>query len=174
MSVLRQSDPRWTGHKLGVGSSTFGRAGCLLFCLDNARARIRGLANDPVELNQLGVDHDCFDGSSAFTERLAGVGGMVCGPRFESPVDVMAKAIVSYLASGRLILAHVDHDSTLPKGDAEADHWVLVHLLAGSSTLVYDDPAFGAQGGLVLSTLTAPSAYRDGRPYAVRAFRMLR
>ncbi len=173
MTVLRQADARWTAHKLGVGSSTFGRAGCLLFCLDNARARIKGVPLDPVGLNQLGVEHDCFDGSGAFIERLAAQAGLVAGPRFEQSVDVMAKALVGYLASGRLILGHVDHDSTKPKGDPEADHWVLIHLLAGQ-TFIYDDPAFGAQGGLVMSSLTAPSAYRDGRPYALRAFRTLR
>lgn len=170
-TILRQGD--YPGHKFGTGSSTFAGAGCLLFCIDGARHRLKGAPLDPVGLNALGVANDCFDGSSAFTERLAAQAGLVCGPRFEQSVSVMAKAAASYIASGRLLLLHVDHDSTKPKGDPEAEHWVLGHLVAGQ-TLVYDDPTFGKQGGLMLSTLTAPSAYRDGRPYVVRAFRTLR
>ena len=159
-------------HQLGLGSSTFGGAGCLLYCLDNARHRLTGHALDPVGLNDDGIAHDCFIGSGAKIEALARIAGLSCGPRVEQSVDVMSKMAASYLASKRLLLLHVDHDSTKPKGDPEADHWVLGHILAGL-TVVYDDPAVGEQGGLILSTLTAPSAWRDHRPYAVRAFRTL-
>lgn len=167
---LRQRD---FPQQLGTGTSTIAKAGCLLLCIDNAAHRLIGSPRDPVALNARGVAHDCFDGSSAFTERLAAQAGLVCGPRVEQSIDVMSKLIASYLASGRLVLAHVDHDSTLPKGDPEADHWVLIHAHAGL-TYIYDDSAPGEMGGLVTTTLSAPSAWRDRRPYVVRGFRTVR
>jgi hypothetical protein len=168
---LRQGGEH-AAHKLGVGSSTFGGAGCLLYCLDNARHRLTGHPLDPVGLNDLGVANDAFIGSGAKTEQLANLAGLSCGPRVEQSVEIMSKMLAGYLATKRLALLHVDHDSTKPKGDPEADHWVLAHTQAGL-TVVYDDPATGEMGGLILSTLTAPSAWRDHRPYVVRAFRTL-
>lgn len=168
---LRQGGEH-ASHQLGTGSSTFGKAGCLLYCLDNARHRLTGHSLDPVGLNALGVAGDCFDGSNAYTEKLAKVAGLKCGPRVDKSVGLMSSMINAYLASGRLILGHVDHDSTKPKGDPEADHFILIHTHAGL-TYVYDDSATGQMGGLVVGTLTAPSAWRDHRPYRLLAFRTL-
>jgi hypothetical protein len=169
---LRQADPRWKGRRLGAGTSTFGNAACLLLAIDNARHRLTGAPLDPVQLDAAGVMAGAFVGSGAIIEKLAKVAGLVAGPRVDLLPDIAGKAISSYLASGRLILAHVDHDSAKSKGDPEADHWILLHKQAGQ-TFVYDDSATGAMGGLSTLTLSAPSGWPDHREYRLRAFRTL-
>lgn len=171
-TFLRQADDRWRGNRLGLGTSTYGGAACLLMSITDAARHLLGSDLDPRDLNDACVKAGAFVDSGLIVDKAAAIAGLRAGPRVEQPVGIMSRMVQSYLASGRLLLLHVDHDSAKPKGDPEADHWVWAFEQVGS-LVIYGDPATGEPGGLDAVMLTGASAWRDKRLYAVRAFRTL-
>jgi hypothetical protein len=172
-TYIRQGDRRWRSDRLGAGASTIGGAGCLLCCVQEAARQLGTCADDdPRPLNAAGVDLGAFVASGAIVANLATCAGLRCGPRIAGDVAVMRAVIVQALRSGARVLLHVDHDSTKPGGDDEADHWVLAVAL-DTRGVVYADPSTGEAGALPTETLQAPSTWADRRVFAVRAVRVL-
>lgn len=170
-TLIRQGDSKWKHDRLGDGTSTIGRAGCLLCCLTEAANRLGTIAHrDPRDVNVLGRTAGAFSGSNALTEKLGRCVGLQVDPRIDGPADVLSKIVQAKLAMHKLLLLHVDHDSTKAKGDPEADHWVLAIEQNGNS-IVYVDPATGALGMLSAASLFGESGWSDKRPYKVMGVR---
>lgn len=171
--LIKQGDPRWRAERLGDGESSIGKAGCLLCAITECANRLGTVAHrDPRELNRMGRTAGAFVGSAALTEKLARCAGLDCSPRIDGPPDILSKQVQARLAMGKMLLLHVDHDSSKPKGDVAADHWVLAIELNGAS-LVYADPATGALHMMPVNSLTAESGWPDKRLYRVRGIRQL-
>ena len=170
---LVQGDPLWATHKLGTGASSFHGGGCLLMDMTEVAADFGAIDHrDPRTVNDLGVEHGCFDGSNMRIEALAEVLRLRAGPRVEQSTEVMSRMIASYLASGRHVLLAVDHDATLPAGDPGAEHWCRAFRVS-TVGIVASDPAVGEATVFAPVTLQAPAQWGKQRMFGVVAFRTL-
>lgn len=167
---MRQGDPRWRSEIYGNGTHTIGAHGCLLVAIVEAawRLGVVGAVRDPRPLNTTGKEGDAFDGGNAYSERLAKLAGLKCGPELLGDVEILRPAIVSAIVGGKLALLHVGY-GTAPR----MRHWVLGVAIIDDNAVTYCDPATGRLGQLPLATLTAVSGWSDQRAYTVRAVRVL-
>lgn len=143
---LRQADAAWTKDQLGIGSSTIGRAGCLLTSLCIAAQQVRDGVDDapilPDHANNLARNAGAFVGSGLIVEKAAPLFGF-SAPRIDR-VDgdkARLRACLKDLfgvPGGHMALLHVDRDEGAANGDPEADHWILG--LRGEMVDVYDEP----------------------------------
>lgn len=122
MNILRQADKAWHSVKLGTGSSSIGRAGCLLTCLAQASCNV-GKQLTPPELNTLGLAASAFRGSNAIVRALAACAGFDADPARRvnavQGVKAMRDALDAALATGQALVG-VTHDD-----DPATDHWIL-------------------------------------------------
>ncbi len=167
---MRQGDPRWRSEIYGNGTHTIGAHGCLLVAIVEAswRLSVPETIRDPRPLNTLGKENDAFDGGNAYSERLAKLAGLKCGPELLGDVEILRPAIVNAIVSGKLALLHVGYGAA-----SRMRHWVLGVAIIDDSAVTYCDPATGRLGQLPLASLTAPSDQPDHRVYTVRAARIL-
>jgi len=181
VTIIRQGDPRWSDALVGDGQKKFSAVGCLVCCIQQAAMDLVDGATtaDPRIANMRGRDAGAFVGSAAIVECLAAANMMRAGPRIEGDVVKLRAVVIAALINGQKVLLHVDHDSTLPKGDPEADHWVLARsyvtptLADDTGQIICADPATGKETKLLTSTLKGPSGWRDGREYEVKGLRVL-
>jgi hypothetical protein len=174
MTIIRQGNPTWGHSPVGIGSSTFGAVGCLVCCIQQAALSLvdGAITPDPRIANMRGVDAGAFVGSAAIIDKLAEANHMRCEPKIEGDVVKLRAVVIQALTAGGKVLLHVDHDSARPKGDPEADHWVLA-LRLEPSQVVCSDPATGAECRISTVTLDGPSGWKDGRRYVVKGVRVL-
>ena len=181
MTIIRQGDPQWADAAVGIGTQKFSAVGCLVCCIQQAALDLVDGATtpDPRIANMRGRDAGAFVGSGAIIEKLAAANQMRCGPRIDGDVVMLRAVIIAALINGQKVLLHVDHDSTLPKGDPEADHFILARsyvtpsLADDTGQVICADPATGKEVRLLTATLKGPSGWRDGRPYEVKGLRVL-
>lgn len=178
---LYQADAHWSGLTLGKGPSTIGKSGCLLVCLTMA-AREFGVRPTllPPHANLLCLEAGAFDGD-ALIVHLAAAALDLDAPlaeRIVAPVGsgALIDAVSDALVGGALAILHVDHDSTRPSGDADADHFILAYQIKGDRVLCYD-PAVGrvqlTWPGLQSAgdVVWGPKDFRRYRVMAVRPIR---
>ena len=145
MKAFLQADPLWSKKKLGHGSATIGRAGCLLCAIAQA-ACIAGKPTNPNLLNQLGQQTPgCFAGSNTVIPALAKAAGLVADTSRRvnavQGADALKAALTSAISAGELALLHVDHG-----GSDAGDHWILAIEAADGGYLCTDS----ATGGTVV------------------------
>lgn len=150
--LLRQNDPRWGSHQLGKGTLTIGKAGCLLTCLVMAANRLRSESKTPLEADALCTAAGAFNGSLIVVPKAAEVLGLRAPDAARvraKPGDLHLTATIrDTLQQDGLAIVHVDHDSKLPLGDPEGDHFVLAFRVVkpdiGPEHYECVDPAPGA------------------------------
>lgn len=154
--MLRQNDPRWGARPIGASKVTIGRAGCLLTDLAMAKnlyeiASVPPKVITPIEADAICVSANAYQGALLLVERAAKALGMRA-PESErlrcKKGDPRVPALVrEVLLKGGFAVVHVDHDSTLPDGDPEGDHFVLAFRLVkpdvGPEHFECADPAPG-------------------------------
>lgn len=170
-AFFRQGDALWSQHRLGHGPSTIGRAGCLLTALCQARAWLHDDDRivSPDDANLRCLDAGAFVGSGLVVAKAAQALGLVADPALRRSItggdEALRDAIRGAFDRSDVALLHVDHDSTLPHGDPEGDHWILaLHLVmvdhhdnpgvvAITPEIVCADPATGREARLSMRTL---------------------
>lgn len=185
LEVFKQNDKRWGKTRLGErgSKSTVGGAGCnLLAFVDHLRTL--GIDPDATPLTVLersiAAPGRCWQGNMAVLPALARLYGLdgdelVRAP--PQPAQEMRALILRTLDKGGRLTAWVDHDSSLPDGDPEGDHFVAIRRLEGDR-LVYADSASGIEDSLDRRTLTGNTTWetKDGpvvkvyQALSVRAF----
>ena len=180
MKVLKQSDRLWSRTRLGErgSKSTVGGAGCnLLAFVDHLRTM--GIDPDATPLTvlerSLAAPGRCWQGSMAVLPALARLYGLngdelVRAP--PQPAQAMRELILRTLDKHGRLTAWVDHDSTLPDGDPEGDHFVAIRRLEGDR-LVYADSATGIEDSLDLRTLTGNTTWETKDGPVVKVYQVL-
>lgn len=126
MRVLWQGDPRWGKALLGDGTSTIGKAGCVLTSLVEAARRIGGRPDMSIPmLNELATNAGVFSGSELVVAEAAQLVGLDAGPRIDAaPGDQRLRAAIEHALSrpdGGAIV-RVDHN-----GDGKGDHTIFAY-----------------------------------------------
>ena len=162
---LRQADPRWSKAILGFGPGTIGRYGCVLTCLCQAAAFLRGMELLPPHLNAMGQGKQAFKGELIIWSAIQGPAGLDI-KSIVSGADV-GPAIRSALVAKGCCLLHVDH-----KNDERGDHWILAHSLSDVGDFICSDPATGDDVVISKDTLRGATTWvNEPKVYTVRAAR---
>lgn len=144
MNLYKQADPAWSREALGFGTSTIGKAGCLITCLAMARERILGIETTPADVNRIAKEANAFVRSMLIVPRACQALGLVQVDRIRDVGSVngdLAKqqALVDEaLECGGVAILHVDHNNV-----EGGDHFVLIHSRDAAGGYAAADPAPG-------------------------------
>lgn len=185
MKVLRQNDPLWGKTRLGEkgSKSTVGAAGCnLLSFVDHLRTMGVDPGATPLTVleRSLAAPKRCWRGNMVVLPLLAELYGLDGEElaRAPQPAQAMRELLTRTLAAGGRCTLWVDHDSNLPDGDPEGDHFVAARRLEGDR-VIFADSATGIEDSVDLRTLSGTTTWqtKDGpvlkvyQVLSVRAFR---
>jgi hypothetical protein len=144
-TMLSQFD--YPKDQLGTGRYTIGSSGCLLTSLTMASAILGGRRDlDPLEANEVVLARRGFKGSALELEIAAPALGLAitrrCVLRDRNRREAQSK-LDAELALGRPVVAGVDIvPGRASSGKSGADHFIVIHQLAGDRYLCMD-PAGG-------------------------------
>ncbi len=174
--VIWQGSPPHGPQAVGRGKETFGRVGCVVTSIAQARRTLGERAGaNPLDvqaagLRRLGVWHPGKSGANV--PELVRAQGLEVGVDLDGPGKVadvprLREAIEDCLRRGGVVLVAVDHDSALPAGDQIADHWGSAHRLE-VGRLWFADPATAKVESVDWETLAGNVRWgRKVRPYQV-------
>ena len=167
MRFFWQGDARWRHDLLGLGSSTMGKAGCLVTSLTLA-AHWLGVKTPeftPGDANQLLKKHvNCWNGSNLIMSLAAKPLGLSCpaDKRLKAPFGDpgLKKLLEETLKDGDAAIIHVSTDGD-PKDGGE--HFILAYQLTEAGEVLCADPALGASVSLPLQKLEAKVMWRENQ-----------
>lgn len=168
---LRQGAPQWRKRTVGLGTSTFWNAGCLVVALTQI-ARHMGTVDRgylPTDLNDDGKARGAFHGSGAIVPSLALCAGLQAPSAMRVNAEAGSKAmtdcLLATLDAGWCALIQVDHNSDEPGGL----HWIAA-LASRAGEVICADPATGRVVQLDPVMLRGLAEWPSGvRLYEVRA-----
>lgn len=180
LEVFKQGDKRWRKARLGeAGSkSTVGGAGCNLLAFTD-HLRTLGIDPDATPLTvlerSLAAPERIWRGNLPILPLLAKLYGLNGDELVRAPPQSAQEVrglITRTLARGGRLTAWVDHDSSLPDGDPEGDHFVAIRRLEGDR-VVYADSATGIEDSLDLRTLSGTTTWQTEDGPALKVYQVM-
>lgn len=180
VEVFRQGDKRWRRTRLGEpgSKSTVGGAGCnLLAFVDHLRTMGVDPAATPLTVleKSLAAAKRCWRGNMVVLPHMAELYGLNGEELVRAPpqgaAEMRALLTRTLAADGRCTL-WVDHDSSLPDGDPEGDHFVAARRIEGDR-VVFADSATGEEDSIDLRTLSGTTTWQTEDGPVLKVYQVL-